>query len=167
VAEEYAMLDLMSGGRMEYGIPLGTGMEYWANAGQINPATARARFREALEVILQTWTEKGPTRYDGDFYNYRHLNVWPRPLQQPHPKLYIVGSGSKETVTLAADHCAGYSIVFTPIGLVDGRLDRGELRRRPRRARARPRTRRRWGCASTSTRPRTSSRSPRRSCSGG
>jgi alkanesulfonate monooxygenase SsuD/methylene tetrahydromethanopterin reductase-like flavin-dependent oxidoreductase (luciferase family) len=84
VAEEYAMLDLMSGGRMEYGIPLGTGMEYWANAGQINPTTARARFREALEVILQTWTEKGPTRYDGDFYSYRHLNVWPRPLQQPH-----------------------------------------------------------------------------------
>jgi alkanesulfonate monooxygenase SsuD/methylene tetrahydromethanopterin reductase-like flavin-dependent oxidoreductase (luciferase family) len=115
VAEEYAMLDLMSGGRMEYGIPLGTGMEYWANAGQINPTTARARFREALEVILQTWTEKGPTRYDGDFYSYRHLNVWPRPLQQPHPKLYVVGSGSKETVTLAADYRAGYSIVFTPI----------------------------------------------------
>ena len=115
VAEEYAMLDVMSGGRMEYGIPLGTGMEYWSNPGQINPATARARFREALEIIVQAWTEPGPTRYDGEFYNYRHLNPWPRPLQKPHPKLYVVGSGSKETVTLAADFRTGYSIVFTPI----------------------------------------------------
>ena len=48
VAEEYAMLDVMSNGRMEYGFPLGTGMEYWSNAGQLNPTTARARFRENL-----------------------------------------------------------------------------------------------------------------------
>jgi hypothetical protein len=46
VAEEYAMLDVMSGGRMEFGFPLGTGMEYWSNAAQINPTTARERFRE-------------------------------------------------------------------------------------------------------------------------
>ena len=115
VAEEYAMLDVMSGGRMEFGFPLGTGMEYWANAGQINPTTARARFREALEIILKTWTEDGPIRHDGEFYNYRFLNTWPRPMQKPHPKIYIVGSGSKATVDLAADFHAGYSIVFTPI----------------------------------------------------
>ena len=42
------MLDVMSNGRMEYGFPLGTGMEYWSNAGQLNPTTARARFRENL-----------------------------------------------------------------------------------------------------------------------
>jgi alkanesulfonate monooxygenase SsuD/methylene tetrahydromethanopterin reductase-like flavin-dependent oxidoreductase (luciferase family) len=115
VAEEYAMLDVMSGGRMEFGFPLGTGMEYWSNAGQINPATARDRFREGLGIIIKTWTEDGPIRHDGQFYNYRYLNVWPRPMQKPHPKIYIVGSGSKATVDLAADFHAGYSIVFTPI----------------------------------------------------
>ena len=52
VAEEYALLDVMSGGRMEYAFPLGTGMEYWANEGTINPTTARARFRESLDIIL-------------------------------------------------------------------------------------------------------------------
>lgn len=109
------MLDVMSGGRMEFGFPLGTGMEYWSNAGQINPTTARARFRENLGVIIKTWTEDGPVRHDGEFYNYRYLNVWPRPMQKPYPKIYIVGSGSKETVDLAADFRAGYSIVFTPI----------------------------------------------------
>ena len=60
VAEEYAMLDVLSGGRMEFAFPLGTGMEYWSNAGTINPVTARARFRESLEVIMKAWTQDGP-----------------------------------------------------------------------------------------------------------
>jgi alkanesulfonate monooxygenase SsuD/methylene tetrahydromethanopterin reductase-like flavin-dependent oxidoreductase (luciferase family) len=115
VAEEYAMLDVLSGGRMEFAFPLGTGMEYWANAAQINPATARARFRESLDVILQAWTADGPSRFEGEFFNYRFLNTWPRPYQQPHPKIFIVGSGSQETVELAVDYGAGYSIVLVPI----------------------------------------------------
>jgi alkanesulfonate monooxygenase SsuD/methylene tetrahydromethanopterin reductase-like flavin-dependent oxidoreductase (luciferase family) len=115
IAEEYAMLDVMSGGRMEFAFPLGTGMEYWSNAGQVNPVTSRARFRESLEVILQSWTQDGPNRYDGEFFNYRYLNPWPKPYQKPHPKLFIVGSGSQETVELASDLNMGYSIVFTPI----------------------------------------------------
>ena len=115
VAEEYAMLDVMSGGRMEYAFPLGTGMEYWANAGTINPTTARARFRESLEVIVKAWTEDGPNRHDGDFYTYRFLNPFLRPYQKPRPKCFIVGTGSKETVQLAVDYEMGYSIVFVPI----------------------------------------------------
>jgi alkanesulfonate monooxygenase SsuD/methylene tetrahydromethanopterin reductase-like flavin-dependent oxidoreductase (luciferase family) len=115
VAEEYAMLDVLSGGRMEFAFPLGTGMEYWSNAGTINPVTARARFRESLEVIMKAWTQDGPFAYDGDFYSYRYLNPWPRPYQQPHPKLFIVGSGSRETVEVAVEFGMGYSIVFTPI----------------------------------------------------
>jgi alkanesulfonate monooxygenase SsuD/methylene tetrahydromethanopterin reductase-like flavin-dependent oxidoreductase (luciferase family) len=115
VAEEYAMLDVMSAGRMEYGFPLGTGMEYWSNAGQLNPATARARFREGLEIIKQAWTLPGPSRYDGEFFNYRYLNAFPRPFQKPHPKIYIVGAGSEETVRLAVEFEAGYSVIFVPI----------------------------------------------------
>jgi alkanesulfonate monooxygenase SsuD/methylene tetrahydromethanopterin reductase-like flavin-dependent oxidoreductase (luciferase family) len=115
VAEEYAMLDVMSGGRMEFGFPLGTGMEYWSNAAQLNPATARARFREGLEIIKQAWTVPGPSRYDGEHFNYRYLNTFPQPYQQPHPKMYIVGSGSEETVQLAVEFETGYSIVFVPI----------------------------------------------------
>ena len=58
LAEEYAMLDIMSGGRLRIAFPLGTGMEYWANS--VNPATACARFRESIDVILRCWTDDGP-----------------------------------------------------------------------------------------------------------
>jgi alkanesulfonate monooxygenase SsuD/methylene tetrahydromethanopterin reductase-like flavin-dependent oxidoreductase (luciferase family) len=110
LAEEYAMLDVMSEGRLEVAFPLGTGMEYWANP--INPATARDRHREAIDIILQAWTQDGPTTYYGDFYTYRYLNPWPRPYQKPYPPCYIVGTGSQETIDLAAKLGFGYSSVF-------------------------------------------------------
>ncbi len=112
LAEEYAMLDVMSGGRLEIAFPLGTGMEYWANP--VNPATARARFRESLDIMIQAWTKEGPTTYDGDFYTYRYLNTWPRPMQKPHPKIAVVGTGSPETIEIAAQRGWAYSQVFTP-----------------------------------------------------
>ena len=110
LAEEYAMLDVLSQGRLEVAFPLGTGMEYWANP--INPSTARARYRESIDIILQAWTQDGPTKYYGDFYTYRYLNPWPRPVQKPHPPCYIVGTGSPETIDLAAQLGFGYASVF-------------------------------------------------------
>ena len=110
LAEEYAMLDVMAEGRLEIAFPLGTGMEYWANP--INPASARQRHRESIDIILKAWTQDGPMTYYGDFYTYRFLNPWPRPYQQPHPPCYIVGTGSPETVELAATLGFGYSSVF-------------------------------------------------------
>jgi len=112
LAEEYAMLDVMSEGRLEVAFPLGTGMEYWANP--INPTTARERHKESIAIILQAWTQDGPTKFFGDFYTYRFLNPWPRPYQKPHPPCYIVGSGSPETIELAAELGFGYSSVFVP-----------------------------------------------------
>lgn len=113
LAEEYAMLDVMSGGRLECAFPLGTGMEYWVNP--INPSFARERFREGMDILLQAWTRPGPNSYDGEFYQYKYLNPFPLPYQKPHPKIYIVGSGTEETVNYAAEKGFGYSQVFTPI----------------------------------------------------
>jgi alkanesulfonate monooxygenase SsuD/methylene tetrahydromethanopterin reductase-like flavin-dependent oxidoreductase (luciferase family) len=110
LAEEYAMLDVLSKGRLEVAFPLGTGMEYWANP--VNPVTARERHRESIDVILKAWTIDGPTSHYGDFYTYRFLNSWPRPYQRPHPPCYIVGTGSPETIELAAELGFGYSAVF-------------------------------------------------------
>jgi alkanesulfonate monooxygenase SsuD/methylene tetrahydromethanopterin reductase-like flavin-dependent oxidoreductase (luciferase family) len=112
LAEEYAILDVMSKGRLEIAFPLGTGMEYWSNP--VNPVTAREKFRESLRIMLQAWTADGPTKHFGKFYTYRFLNPWPRPYQKPHPPCYIVGTGSPETIELAAELGFGYSSVFVP-----------------------------------------------------
>ncbi|MBV9600854.1 MAG: LLM class flavin-dependent oxidoreductase [Chloroflexi bacterium] len=114
LAEEYAMLDVLSRGRLVCAFPLGVGQEFWANAAQINPATARQRFRESMDILIRAWTEPGPFTYDGEFYNYKYLNVWPRPYQQPHPPIFITGSGSRDTVEYAAQMGYGYSIVPVP-----------------------------------------------------
>jgi alkanesulfonate monooxygenase SsuD/methylene tetrahydromethanopterin reductase-like flavin-dependent oxidoreductase (luciferase family) len=114
LAEEYAMLDVMTGGRIECAFPLGTGMEYWVNP--VNPVTARRRYREAMDVLIQAWTQPGPTRFDGEFYQYKYLNPFPTPYQKPHPKIYVVGSGTEDTIRYAAEKGFGYSQVFTPIG---------------------------------------------------
>jgi alkanesulfonate monooxygenase SsuD/methylene tetrahydromethanopterin reductase-like flavin-dependent oxidoreductase (luciferase family) len=55
------------------------------------------------------------TSHDGEFFNYKFLNPWPKPFQKPHPPIYVVGSGSRETVELAVEFGLGYSIVFVPI----------------------------------------------------
>jgi alkanesulfonate monooxygenase SsuD/methylene tetrahydromethanopterin reductase-like flavin-dependent oxidoreductase (luciferase family) len=110
LAEEYAMLDVMSGGRLEVAFPLGTGMEYWAHP--VSPVTARDRFRESLKIILQAWREDGPTKHFGKHYTYRFLNSWPRPMQKPNPPCYIVGTGSPETIEIAAELGFGYASVF-------------------------------------------------------
>jgi len=64
--------------------------------------------------MLQAWTADGPTTHYGKFYTYRFLNPWPRPYQKPHPPCYIVGTGSLETIELAAELGFGYSSVFVP-----------------------------------------------------
>ena len=65
-----------------------------------------------IDIILQAWTQDGRTTYYGDFcHMYRYLNPWPRPYQKPHPPV-IVGTGSQETIDLAAKLGFGYSSVF-------------------------------------------------------
>ena len=112
LAEEYAMLDVMSGGRLEVAFPLGTGMEYWSHP--ISPAKARGMHEESIEIILKCWTQDGPVTHDGRHYHYRYLNPWPRPMQKPHPKMYLVGSGSPETMEMAGRLGVGYTVAFFP-----------------------------------------------------
>jgi alkanesulfonate monooxygenase SsuD/methylene tetrahydromethanopterin reductase-like flavin-dependent oxidoreductase (luciferase family) len=106
VAEEFAMLDVMSGGRLIAGMVVGGGPEYFTY--NLDPTRARERFAEALELILKTWTTPGPFPWNGKHYFYRYVNPWPRPLQQPHPPVWIPGSGSAETIEFVAKRRFGY-----------------------------------------------------------
>jgi len=96
VAEEMAMLDCISGGRLVAGFPVGTPMDTCYAYGQ-NPSTLRARYHEAHDLILKAWQADAPFAWNGRFQQQRYVNVWPRPVQKPHPPIWIPGGGSVET----------------------------------------------------------------------
>ncbi|GIX48783.1 MAG: monooxygenase [Candidatus Tectimicrobiota bacterium] len=96
VAEEFAMLDVMSGGRLVAGFPVGSSMDTNFAYGQ-TPATLREKYQEAHDLILQAWTRPEPFAFNGKYTQLRYVNLWPRPLQKPHPPIWIPGGGSIET----------------------------------------------------------------------
>ncbi len=106
VAEEFAMIDNLSGGRLIAGMVVGGGPEYYSFS--INPAEARERFAEAHDLVIRAWTEPGPFEFIGKHYKIRYVNSWPRPVQQPHPEVWIPGAGSLETVEFVARHRYAY-----------------------------------------------------------
>jgi alkanesulfonate monooxygenase SsuD/methylene tetrahydromethanopterin reductase-like flavin-dependent oxidoreductase (luciferase family) len=106
IAEEFAMLDVLSGGRLMAGMVIGSGPEYFSY--QVDPTTAREKFREALDLILKSWTTPGPFTWNSKHYYLKHVNPWPRPLQQPHPPIWIPGVGSMETIELVAQRRFAY-----------------------------------------------------------
>lgn len=113
VAEEIAMLDVISGGRIISGFVRGTGMEYYSYG--VNPAHSRERFYEAHDLIVRAWTEPGPFPFVGKHYRYRYVNPWPRPFQKPHPPIWLPGTGSLETVAFAAEHRYPFMMVYSPV----------------------------------------------------
>ncbi len=98
IAEELAMADCLSGGRILPGFARGVPREY--RVYDVPMAESRARFDEALEIIRKAWTED-VFSHEGKFWNYKDIGIWPRPVQQPHPPMFIPFTGSKETIELA------------------------------------------------------------------
>lgn len=105
------MLDVVSGGRVVSGQVVGTGNEFFSY--NVNPTYARGRFREAHDLIVKAWTQPGPFAWEGEHYQFRYVNVWPRPIQQPHPPIWIPGSGSQETIDWVAEKRYTYMVLPT------------------------------------------------------
>ncbi|MBF6567293.1 MAG: LLM class flavin-dependent oxidoreductase [Candidatus Binataceae bacterium] len=106
VAEEYGMIDCISGGRLVAGMPLGTPMDVNLCYG-ISPAEHRERYYEAHDLILKAWSAKEVFAWNGKYFKLPMVNPWPRPIQQPRPPIWIPGSGSLSTWDFATkhDHC--------------------------------------------------------------
>ena len=100
IAEEFAMLDVLSKGRIIAGFVRGIGAEYHASG--VNPAFSHERFHEAHDLIVKAWTTPGPFEFEGTHYRYRYVNLWPRPYQSPHPPIWIPSMGSRETIEWAS-----------------------------------------------------------------
>ena len=106
VAEEYAMLDCISGGRLVAGFPTGLPSDATISNAVV-PLEQRERFREALALVTKAWSAKDIFAWNGKHYQLGMVNLWPRPIQQPHPPIWIPGSGISSTAefVVSLDHC--------------------------------------------------------------
>src|SRR3954469_18737114 len=113
LAEELAMIDMISKGRLVSGFVRGGGQEQLATG--VNPAFNRERFQEAHDLIVKAWTTPGPFRWEGAHYQNRVVNPWAVPLQKPYLRVWIPGVISPETIVWAAQQGYPYIALNTPL----------------------------------------------------
>ena len=113
LAEELAEIDMISRGRLVTGWVRGTGRESVAHNSQA-PFNWE-RFQEAHDFIVKAWSTPGPFRWEGEHYQYRYVNPWARPYQDPHPQIWIPGVMSRNTVKWCAEHRYPYVMLATEI----------------------------------------------------
>ena len=92
VAEEMAMIDVISKGRLECGFV--RGVPYEAAPSIRTPLRGSQRLWVAHDMIMKAWTtHDGPFNYEGRWFHSRQINIWPRPYQQPHPPVWVTMGG--------------------------------------------------------------------------
>ena len=112
IAEEYAMIDVISRGRVEMGFV--KGVPYEIAPANSSPVDLMERFWEAHDLILKAMTTRdGPFNWEGRYFHYRQVNVWPRPYQEPHPPIWMP-VGSPESAAMVAEK--GYVIAMLNTG---------------------------------------------------
>ena len=112
LAEEIAMLDVISGGRIVSGFVRGIGIESWAN--NTNPVYNRERFEECHDLIIKAWTTPGPFRWEGKHYQYRAVNPWMLPIQKPHPPIHVGGMSAAAHQRAVAHGNGWYGFFLDP-----------------------------------------------------
>jgi alkanesulfonate monooxygenase SsuD/methylene tetrahydromethanopterin reductase-like flavin-dependent oxidoreductase (luciferase family) len=118
VAEELAMLDSISGGRVIALFLRGTPNEHrtYSSDGLASPET-REITQEATKLVLKAWQEPRPFPWRGKHFDFEHVAVWPRPVQEPHPPVFYSGN-SIESIEFAAANHLNLAIGFAPVAVV-------------------------------------------------
>lgn len=110
IAEDYATLDCLSRGRLEFGI--GHGFVKWESLTFGVPLEElRERFRESLEIILKAWTEPA-LNHNGGFYQYKNAEILPRPVQRPYPTVWMGATSTVESFEFAGH--SGFHLMLIP-----------------------------------------------------
>jgi len=117
LAEQVATIDLMSGGRLDLGVGRGYQAAEYGGFG-ISMDESKARFNECMEVLLRAWTEE-TFSHQGRFTNVQDVCVLPKPVQKPHPPIYVASWMTPETIRYAAEH--GFPIM-APAGLASDQI---------------------------------------------
>jgi alkanesulfonate monooxygenase SsuD/methylene tetrahydromethanopterin reductase-like flavin-dependent oxidoreductase (luciferase family) len=120
LAEEIAMLDTLSGGRVVVLFLRGTPNEH--GTYDTPPEATRGMTQEGIDLILKAWQTREPFAWSGEHYQFSTISVWPRVQQDPHPPVY--GSGnSEESVRFAAERRIGIAFSFAPMEVVKRWVD--------------------------------------------
>lgn len=120
LAEELAMLDNITEGRIISGFPRGIPSEYLALG--VDLEESRPRFEEAWDLIIKAWTADEPFDWDGEYFQYENVYIWPRPYQQPHPPLWMPAE-SEESLRFTAENKVPTGLVFQPAEKIRERFD--------------------------------------------
>jgi alkanesulfonate monooxygenase SsuD/methylene tetrahydromethanopterin reductase-like flavin-dependent oxidoreductase (luciferase family) len=100
IAEELSMVDVISRGRLEMGFV--KGVPYEVPVANSNPVRMMDRLWEAHDFILKAMTtQDGPFNWEGEYFHYRNVNIWPRPWQQPHPPVWITATSLTSAAPIA------------------------------------------------------------------
>ena len=100
LAEEYAMLDVLSGGRLDYGVGRGF-LSYAYDLFNVGQEQSHDRYHEGVELIIKAWTADGPFSFEGKFWKLRDYEFFPKPVQKPHPPIFAAGAGTPASFTWA------------------------------------------------------------------
>ncbi len=121
LAEEVAMLDVMSGGRIISGFVRGVPQEFLALSVPLEDA--RPRLEEAWDLIVKAWTEREPFAWRGKYFSYDRVVIWPRPLQQPHPPI-VFPADSEDGLAIAARRRVPSGTAYRSLARTKATLDR-------------------------------------------
>jgi alkanesulfonate monooxygenase SsuD/methylene tetrahydromethanopterin reductase-like flavin-dependent oxidoreductase (luciferase family) len=123
-AEDFAMLDILSGGRLNFGVGRGIIPKHFEGF-RVSPHESRARYEEALEIIRRAWTEESFS-YEGQFWQIPQLSLSPKPLQRPHPPIYrgTLSWESFETAGIRGDNAFVVPWLSAPHPEVRRRVER-------------------------------------------
>lgn len=121
LAEELAMVDNLCDGRLRSAFIRGLPIEY--DAYGIDRDESRERFAEAWELLVRAWSEPDPFDFEGEFFEYDDVFIWPRPYQEPHPPLRMPAA-SEESIRFAAERRVPTSRVFASTAEIEETFDR-------------------------------------------
>jgi alkanesulfonate monooxygenase SsuD/methylene tetrahydromethanopterin reductase-like flavin-dependent oxidoreductase (luciferase family) len=122
IAEEMAMIDCISRGRLNAGFVRGVPYEIFA--ANTNPSTTLARLWEGVDLCIKAWTSHDePFNVETQFTHRRAVNVWPRPYQNPHPPVWVTGSSDRESVKRAASKGFVFATFLQPWPVVRDLFD--------------------------------------------
>ena len=110
IAESYAMVDVISNGRLEFGIGRGSESIEFKRAG-VSQEDSRVLMEEAVEVVQQAWSDE-LVNFHGRFFNYTDVRVLPKPVQRPHPPIWVGCSRSDESFQSAGEK--GFNLMTLP-----------------------------------------------------